>query len=198
MPQPHHSFWGFDSNMTSGISRTPRPLPQTNPFRMSPAFTTTRNAAQKSLPSLQIVTNLPCPDDRDAGEIPRPSYSPEDISRVQETLLLFIPPELADAIVDLAEYWPYVGISHNSFNSAYSALEAPDADAQWCFLVSPQIPSFERSNGSPLPTAVKMVKFLIKTYDSAWGGQKEGSKSNFLPGNHHICVFTSLFYYSSM
>ena len=99
---------------------------------------------------------------------------------MQEILLLFFPPELADAIVDLAEYWPYVRISHNSFNSAYSALDAPDVDAQWCFLVSPKIPSFERPDGSALPTTVKMVKFFIKTYDSAWGGpQEEGSKSEF-------------------
>jgi len=108
-----------------------------------------------------------------------PATPPRISVAYKKTLLLFIPPELADAIVDLAEYWPYVGISHNSFNSAYSALDAPDADAQWCFLVSPQIPSFERSNDSPLPTTVKMVKFLIKTYDSAWGGRKEGSKSKF-------------------
>lgn len=147
---------------------------------MSPPSTITQKPTRNSLPSLHLVTNLPCPDDRDLGEIPRPTYAPEDISLVQEILLLFFPPELADAIVDLAEYWPYVGISHNSFNSAYSALDAPDADAQWCFLVSPQIPAFERTSGSPLPTTVNMVKFLIKTYDSAWGGRKgEGPKSNF-------------------
>lgn len=175
--------------MTLEISRTPGP--PTHP--MSSPSTITRKLARKSLPPLHIVTNLPCPDDRDIGKIPQPSYSPEDISRVQGILLLFFPPELADAIVDLAEYWPYVGISHNSFNSAYSALDAPDADAQWCFLVSPQIPSFERSNGSPLPTAVKMVKFLIKTYDSAWGGRKEGAKSKFFLGDYYICVFTSPF-----
>jgi hypothetical protein len=105
---------------------------------------------------------------------------------VHELLLLRVPPELADAIVDLAEYWLYIGISHNSFNSAYSALAAPDSNAEWCFLVSPKIPAFQRPNGPPLPTTVKMVKFLVKTYDSAWGGQKEGSKSRpgSFPSNH--------------
>jgi len=139
--------------------------------------TASPKSIRSSRPSLHIVTNLPCPADRDLGEIPRPTYAPEDISCVQKLLLTFVPPELADIIIDLAEYWPYVGISHNSFNSAYSALAAPDMNAQWCFLVSPKVPSVKRSNGSPLPTIVKMVKFLVKTYDSAWGGQKEGSKS---------------------
>ena len=163
--------------MTLGVLRTPKPEP-THP--MAPPSSTTQRATRNSLPSLHIVTNLPCPDDQDPSELPRPTYAPEDISRVQEILLRFLPPELAEAIIDLAEYWPYVGISHNSFNSAYSALDAPDADAQWCFLVSPQIPSFGRSNGSPLPTTVKMVKFFIKTYDSTWGGRNEQvSKSKF-------------------
>ncbi|KIM38524.1 hypothetical protein M413DRAFT_242934 [Hebeloma cylindrosporum] len=144
---------------------------------MSRLHITTQKPPRKPLPSLHIVTNLPCPADRDASEIPQPSYAPEDITLVQEILLLFLPPELADAVVGLAEYWPYVGISHNSFNSAYSALDAPDHDAQWCFLVSPPIPSCQGTDGSSLPTTVKMVKFLIKTYDSSWGGRKEqGSK----------------------
>jgi len=165
---------------------------------MFPSYTTTQKLPRNSPPSLHIVTNLPCRDDRDLGEIPRPTYAPEDINRVQKILLLFFPPELADAIVDLAEYWPYVGISHNSFNSAYSALDAPDADAQWCFLVSPKIPSFERPDVSALPTTVKMVKFFIKTYDSAWGGpQEEGSKSKvFSVINAFGYVFTSLFLFS--
>ncbi|KAF8178933.1 hypothetical protein BJ912DRAFT_983471 [Pholiota molesta] len=119
-------------------------------------------------PSVQVNTKLPCPEDSDLDEVPHPNYTPEDIVRVQRLLLHFVPTELADAIIDLAEYWPYVGTSRNDFSTSYSALEAPDSNAQWCYLVSPEVPSVER-NGVRVPTTVKKVKFSFKTYESSWG-----------------------------
>ncbi|KAH9476316.1 hypothetical protein JR316_0011891 [Psilocybe cubensis] len=123
-------------------------------------------------PSIHIATDLPCPADKDTGPMPRPSYSVSDICRVQNILLHFVPVELADVIIDLAEYWPWVAVSRNSFNSAYSALEAPDNNAQWCFLVTPKVPSIERA-GVSVPTMVKMVKFFIKSYESCYEKTKE-------------------------
>lgn len=125
-------------------------------------------------PSIHIATDLPCPADKDTDPMPRPAYTPSDISRVQRILLHFVPVELADAIIDLAEYWPWVAVSRNSFTSAYSALEAPDSNAQWCYLVTPKVPSIERA-GVSVPTVVKMVKFFIKTYESCYGKTKESS-----------------------
>ena len=71
-----------------------------------------------------------------------------------------------------AEYWPYVGASRNDFSTSYSALDGPDQNAQWCYMVSPKIPSIER-NGTRVPTTVKKVKFTIKAYESAWGKPAE-------------------------
>ena len=109
---------------------------------MSPlAFTTTRKTARKSSPSPNIVTNPPCPEDRDPDEILVPATPPRISFACKEYCRSF---HRSYAIVDLAEYWPYVGISHNSFNSAYSALDASDVDAQGCYLASSQIgPSFD-------------------------------------------------------
>ncbi|KAF8900743.1 hypothetical protein CPB84DRAFT_1020480 [Gymnopilus junonius] len=118
--------------------------------------------------SLHVANDLPCPADKDLDELPRPRYTPHDIHRVQRTLLHFVPAELADAILDMAEFWPYASVSRNSYTSACSALEAPDGNAQWCFLVSPKVPAIER-NGARLPTIVKKVDFSIKTYESSFG-----------------------------
>jgi len=141
---------------------------------MSPPSTASPKSTRNSTPFLHIVSNLPHPADHDLAEIPRPTDAPEDISHREELLVIFLPPELVDVIVDLVEYWPCAAISHNSFRSA---LEAPDMNAEWCFLVSPDIRSLERSKDSPLPMLVEMMKFLIKAYTSARGGQREVSKS---------------------
>ncbi|KDR79445.1 hypothetical protein GALMADRAFT_208809 [Galerina marginata CBS 339.88] len=133
-----------------------------------PARVKERSPKASFPPPIHIATDLPCPADKDLEEIPHPAYTPDDISRVQGMLLRFVPAELADAILDMAEYWPWTAVSRNSFTSAYSALEAPDHNAQWCYLVTPKIPSVER-DGVRLPTTVKMVKFFIKTYESSFG-----------------------------
>ncbi|KAF5310165.1 hypothetical protein D9619_010233 [Psilocybe cf. subviscida] len=124
--------------------------------------------APQNIPPMQIITDLPCPADEDLDEIPAPRYTPDDIVKVQHILLNFVPTELADVILDMAEYWPYVGISRNSFASAYSAIEAPDGDAQWCYLVTPRVPAVERA-GVALPTSVRKVRFMVKAYTSSWG-----------------------------
>ncbi|KJA16118.1 hypothetical protein HYPSUDRAFT_207275 [Hypholoma sublateritium FD-334 SS-4] len=119
-------------------------------------------------PPVAITTKLPCTLDQDLDELPLPNYTPQDIARVQRILLNFVPTELADAILDMAEYWPYVDVSRNDFSTSYSALDGPDQNAQWCYMVSPKVPSVER-NGIRVPTTVKKVKFTIKAYESAWG-----------------------------
>ncbi|CAA7270492.1 unnamed protein product [Cyclocybe aegerita] len=129
------------------------------------------------VPSLHATSDLPCPEDKDKEPIPLPHYGPDDIARVQAMLTHFIPVELADAILDMAEFWPWISVSRNSYTSAYSALEGPDCNAQWCYLVTPKIPSVER-NGRRVPTTVKMVKFFVKTYGSSWGGSGSDSGSS--------------------
>lgn len=125
-------------------------------------------------PPVAITTKLPCPLDQDLDEVPRPNYTPQDIARVQRILLNSVPTELADAILDMAEYWPYVDASRNDFSTSYSALDGPDQNAQWCYMVSPKIPSIEK-NGNRVPTTVKKVKFTIKAYESAWGKPAEAA-----------------------
>ncbi|KAJ3507333.1 hypothetical protein NLJ89_g6365 [Agrocybe chaxingu] len=130
-----------------------------------------------SVPSLHVTSDLPCLEDKDTDRIPQPHYAPDDIARVQAMLTHFVPVELADAILDMAEFWPWIAVSRNSYTSAYSALEAPDSNAQWCYLVTPKIPSVER-NGRRVSTTVRMVRFFVKTYGSSWGGGGNESGSS--------------------
>ncbi len=125
-----------------------------------------------------VSSDLPCSEDIDLEPASQPSYLPQEMTEIQHILGNFLPIELSDVIIDMAEIWPYVVISRNSFTPALTALEGPDGNAQWCYLVSPPVPSLKCNNAS-LPTAVRKVKFNIKTYNSCWGvGQPE--KGSFL------------------
>lgn len=123
------------------------------------------------IPDSHVASDLPCPEDIDLEPVPQPSYFPHEIVEIQQILGTFLPVELLDVVIDMAEIWPYVVISRNSYSPALTALEGPDGNAQWCHLVSPPVPTLKRNNAS-LPTAVKKVKFNIKAYNSCWGAEK--------------------------
>ncbi|KAF9531467.1 hypothetical protein CPB83DRAFT_891832 [Crepidotus variabilis] len=118
------------------------------------------------------VANLPCSEDKDLSDIPHVTYLPEDVSKIRRLLENFLPGELADIIVDKAEIWPYVAKSRNAYSSSCTALEGSDGNAQWCYLVSPAVPTLTR-NGESIATAVRKVKFYIKSYESSWGDQRQ-------------------------
>lgn len=122
--------------------------------------------------SYHVAADLPCPEDKDEAPMPRPCYLPKDILEIQQILDNFVPLEIADMIIEEAEIWPYVGISRNTYTPALTALEGTDGNAEWCYLVSPRVPSLDR-NGDYLPTAVRQVKFYVKGYNSCWGGEAE-------------------------
>jgi len=128
--------------------------------------------------SFHLTNDLPCPEDKDLTPIPQATYIPDDISRIRGYLRNFVPTELADIIIDEAEIWPWVGVSSNSYTSAFSALEGNDSNAEWCYLVSPSVPSLER-DGVRLPTEVKKVKFHIKSYSSCWGAAKPAQQGEW-------------------
>ncbi|KAF9044284.1 hypothetical protein BJ165DRAFT_1405125 [Panaeolus papilionaceus] len=123
-----------------------------------------------TIPSTHHYDDLPCDGDIDTQPVPSPRYLPNDIFAIQNTIRHFVPAELAHIILDYAEFWPWVGISRNAYPTALSALEAPDGDAQWCYLVSPPVPALVQ-NGVALPTRVNMVKFQLKAYPTVWGDQ---------------------------
>lgn len=133
-----------------------------------------------AFPVHHIASDLPCSEDKDDElAIPRPSYLPEDISEIQNILINFVPPELADIIIDMAEVWHYTAVSRNTYTPAISALEGADGNAQWCYLVSPPVPSLVRNEEEErLPTAVRKVGFHFKSYNSRWGGS-EAQKGSF-------------------
>ncbi|KAF4609507.1 hypothetical protein D9613_012299 [Agrocybe pediades] len=122
------------------------------------------------------TVELPCPADRDRELVPGAKYDPKCIDAIRDLLTYFVPVELADAIIDMAELWPWIAVSRNSYMSAYSALEAPDGNAQWCYLVSPEIPPVMHK-ATPVPTSVRMVKFFIKAYESSLAGDSKACMS---------------------
>ncbi|PPQ67202.1 hypothetical protein CVT24_011273 [Panaeolus cyanescens] len=130
----------------------------------------TEELQKESQPTTHHYDDLPCDGDIDTQPAPSPRYLPDDIFAIQNTLRHFVPVEIADIILDYAEFWPWLSVSRNAYPTALTALEAPDSDAQWCYLVSPPVPALVR-NGTPMPTRVNMVKFQLKAYPTVWGNQ---------------------------
>ncbi|TFK32367.1 hypothetical protein BDQ12DRAFT_728725 [Crucibulum laeve] len=94
-----------------------------------------------------------------------------DVLQVRYILLRFVPLELADLILEAAEYWAKQ-ISSMKRDVQVCASSSPSYNADWCYLVTSPIPARSR-NGMPIPTKVKKVKFTLKSCDQGWGGSRE-------------------------
>lgn len=116
----------------------------------------------------QDTSSFPCAADLDKAPVPHASYTNSDIFVIRNTLRCHVPTEVADIILDLADIHPYISASRNAYTPASSALGAPDGDAEWCYLITPSIPSLGTEDGEVVPTEVKNVKFFVKSYQSQW------------------------------
>ncbi|KAF8647546.1 hypothetical protein AX16_006635 [Volvariella volvacea WC 439] len=87
--------------------------------------------------------------------------SPEDVSQVRKHLVKLAPIELADVILQEAEYWPRI-ISHVKEDIRIQAL-GPDV---WnVYLVSEPIPKLGTGGSA---AQVERVRFEIKSHDQGW------------------------------
>ncbi|TFK19773.1 hypothetical protein FA15DRAFT_659644 [Coprinopsis marcescibilis] len=98
------------------------------------------------------------------------AYTPtqEDVFAVRRHLLQYLPAELAVMITEYAQYWP-------SVSSTREALTGPASiqtgwDEEWCYLLSPPIPTYEGLTVKP-----RRVNFTIScdaecTYEGVCSG----------------------------
>ncbi|KAF8915766.1 hypothetical protein CPB85DRAFT_1432774 [Mucidula mucida] len=93
----------------------------------------------------------------------------KDIHRLRNLFFstIDIPSEIIEIIVDMAEYWPSVH-SERFLDVAVKSegrQGSPYPMAEWCYLVSPRVPSHARS--------VKAVTIQTESCDQGWGGEPE-------------------------
>ena len=95
--------------------------------------------------------------------------TPEDVFTVRGYLLVYVPAELANVILDEADYWPKVSCrgSPGRGDWVVRAASSRGYDAYFCCLVSPRLKKWIITNGTP-SSKVKAVRFTIVSHDQGW------------------------------
>ncbi|KAF8657970.1 hypothetical protein AX16_002131 [Volvariella volvacea WC 439] len=87
--------------------------------------------------------------------------TPQDVSQARKHLIKLLPVELADEILQQAEYWPRL-VSYVEEDVRVDA-EAPRFDALFAYIASEEIPKLSGIR-------VEKVRFEIRSRDQGWGG----------------------------
>jgi len=91
-----------------------------------------------------------------------------ELFTVRSFLLRFLPLELADVILDTAEYWPVVAEETHTAIDVVSNFTNDNNAGQYC-LVTPPVP-FKVRDCDVVPR-LRCVKFKLLSNDQGWGGQ---------------------------
>ena len=103
-------------------------------------------------------------------------HTPEEILAVRNSLLSFVPKELADLILDEAKYWSKAIWSFKPKKDREVVLHSKSNErdnATFCCLLTPKI-SDSLSSGTDGVISMKSVCFKIASYDlhRAWRDEK--------------------------
>lgn len=92
--------------------------------------------------------------------------TPEDVIAVRLHLLHFFPAELAQQILDDAEYWPRVSSTFAPPDELRLTTRANAFIATKCCVVTPPIPAVEG-----VSVRARRVRFRMRSHDQGWGGE---------------------------
>ena len=146
----------------------------TSSSSQSPSTTTPsqQNSLTSSLPPNTQPTALPEPTTIKHKPNAPFTPTPSDVLSLRHTLLHFVPLELANIIINDAEYWPVLTSSRDAFDgpalvSAHTGKEErKDGKDGWCYVVSPEVPKLDE-----VYVKVQRVKFSVGVfYEKAEGG----------------------------
>ncbi|KAG6830610.1 hypothetical protein H0H87_007553 [Tephrocybe sp. NHM501043] len=100
------------------------------------------------------------------------SPTDEDVFATRTLLIQFVPLELADFIIDIAQYWPCVSVRKTK-HLQVTANYRTENNAAAYYLVTPHVPTrYQRLE-------VKMVKFTLESCDQGWGGDARTYNGSF-------------------
>lgn len=113
-----------------------------------------------------------------------PTYTPTptDVLSLRQTLLHFVPLELANIIINDAEYWPALTSSRDAFSgpalvsvpshTKNDLEEREDGKDGWCYLISPAVPRLDETY-----VKVQRVKFSVEVFYETPEGGCEGEST---------------------
>ena len=100
--------------------------------------------------------------------------TPEDVVAVRRSLLAFVPMELANAILNEANYWPKATLNFNPENDWALHASGQGNNATDCCLVTPRLCDL-LYNGMDGPVRIEAVCFKIVSHDQGWCSQNNFS-----------------------
>ncbi|KAF5367279.1 hypothetical protein D9615_010462 [Tricholomella constricta] len=90
----------------------------------------------------------------------------EDVYTVHDYLRRSVPTELADLILDAAQYWPCVSSERTDDAAPFVVHASSGTGAAAYYLVTPPIPAHPRTR----PIQIQGVVFTLRSCDQGWGG----------------------------
>ena len=94
--------------------------------------------------------------------------TPDDVFAVRSILLAFVPAELANLILNEANYWPKATLSFEPENPLLLlATHSGTVNAHVCCLVTPKLCDLLCGGGAE-PYKIKTICFKIESHDQGW------------------------------
>ena len=107
-------------------------------------------------------------------------HTPNDFEllTVRSFLLRFLPVELANAILDAAEYWPVVAEETRTAIHVVANFSTDNNAGSYC-LITPPVP-FKVRDCDVVPR-IRCIKFKLVSNDQGWGGESryQGNQPKF-------------------
>lgn len=116
-------------------------------------------------------------DDESELELHSDQYHPSsenEVLHLQQTLMNFVPAELADLIIDYARYWPRLASCREAnppakIDSTSDSVGVLNDAYQFYLVTDPSIPGW-RDSDLKVVRKVRKVVFRIWSRDQGWGG----------------------------
>jgi hypothetical protein len=117
---------------------------------------------------------------------------PKDVLQARFALMHFVPRELADSIIDFAQYWPSVC---SNMERKLDMIANSESEAEWSYLITPPIlPDSSSLTDADHPTdttkdgwkdvfditpKIKRVRFSIVSHDQGWSDSEAQFKNTY-------------------
>jgi hypothetical protein len=95
--------------------------------------------------------------------------TPDDVFAVRNFLLAFVPAELANLILNQANYWPKATLSFEpEYPLEVDANDDPSINASSCCLVTPKLCDLLCDGKAEPYYKIKTIRFEIVSHDQGW------------------------------
>lgn len=118
--------------------------------------------------SSPTTKEIPSKDDQDDMNLNEYYPTEEDVHAAHDLLLNFFPVELANIILEQAEYWPMIGIERDDHIDVPASLNQT-LNTSLCYLFTPPILE-DIADATEGIRKIRKVMFEVTSHDQGWGG----------------------------